>query len=73
MCRLAPRECSSASYTSGMGQLASDAARKLLAVAVLIVAAYVLFKLVLGFVAAIAWIVVAVIAVFAVIWALRVL
>jgi hypothetical protein len=56
-----------------MGQLASDAARKLLAVAVLVVAAYVLFKLVLGFVAAIAWIVVAVVAVFAVIWALRVL
>lgn len=56
-----------------MGQLASDAARKLLAVAVLIVAAYVLFKLVLGFVSAIAWIVIAVVAVFAVIWALRVL
>ena len=56
-----------------MGQIASDAARKLLAVAVLIVAAYVLFKLVLGFVASIAWIVVAVVAVFAVIWALRVL
>ena len=37
-----------------MGQAISDAARKLLAVAVLIVAAYVLFKLVLGFVAAIA-------------------
>jgi fatty acid desaturase len=73
MCRLVPRECCSASYTSGMGQLASDAARKLLAVAVLIVAAYVLFKLVLGFVAAIAWIVVAVVAVFAVIWAVRVL
>ena len=57
----------------GMGQAVSDGARKLLAVAVLVVAAYVLFKLVLGFVAAIAWIVVAVIAVFAVIWALRVL
>ena len=57
----------------GMGQAVSDVARKLLAVAVLVVAAYVLFKLVLGFVAAIAWIVVAVIAVFAVIWALRVL
>jgi hypothetical protein len=56
-----------------MGQLASDAARKLLAVAVLVVAAYVLFKLVLGFVTAIAWIVVAVVAVAAVIWALRVL
>ena len=46
-----------------MGQLASDAARKLLAIAVLIVAAYVLFKLVLGFVAAVAWIVIAVVAV----------
>jgi cobalamin synthase len=56
-----------------MGQAVSDAARKLLAVLVLIVAAYVLFKIVLGFVAAIAWIVVAVVAVFAVIWALRVL
>jgi hypothetical protein len=56
-----------------MREMASDAARKLLAVAVLIVAAYVLFKMVLGFVAALAWIVVAVVAVFAVIWALRVL
>jgi hypothetical protein len=56
-----------------MGQVVSDAARKLLAVAVLIVAAYVLFKLVLGFVAAIAWVVVAIVAVMAVIWALRVL
>ncbi len=56
-----------------MGQVASDAARKLLAVAVLVVAAYVLFKLVLGFVAAIARIVIAVIAVIAVVWALRVL
>jgi hypothetical protein len=56
-----------------MGQLASDAARKLLAVAVLIVAAYVLFKLVLGFVAAVAWMLIAVLAVIAVIWALRVL
>lgn len=56
-----------------MGQLASDAARKLLAVAVLVAAAYVLFKLVLGFVAALAWVVVAVVAVIAVIWAIRVL
>jgi hypothetical protein len=37
------------------------------------VAAFVIFKLVLGFVAAIAWIVVAIVAVIAVIWALRVL
>ena len=56
-----------------MGQLASDAARKLLAVAVLVVAAYVLFKLVLGFALAVAWIVVAIVAVLAVVWALRVL
>jgi hypothetical protein len=56
-----------------MGQLASDVARKLLAVAVLVVAAFVLFKLVIGFVAAIAWLVVAVVAVIAVIWAIRVL
>jgi hypothetical protein len=53
--------------------MASDAARKLLAVAVLVVAAYVLFKLVLGFVAAIAWIFVVIIAVCAVVWALRIL
>ena len=56
-----------------MGQLASDLARKLVAVLVLVVAAFVLFKVVIGFVAAIAWIVVAVVAVMAVIWALRVL
>jgi hypothetical protein len=56
-----------------MGQAISDAARKLVAVLVLVIAAFVLFKIVLGFVAAIAWIVVAVIAVMAVIWAIRVL
>jgi hypothetical protein len=56
-----------------MGQAISDAARKLLAIAVLVVAAFVLFKLVIGFVAAIAWIIVAIVAVLAVIWALRVL
>jgi hypothetical protein len=56
-----------------MGQAISDAARKLLAIAVLVVAAFVLFKLVLGFVAAIAWIVIAIVAVMAVVWALRVL
>jgi hypothetical protein len=56
-----------------MGQAISDAARKLLAVAVLVVAAFVLFKLVIGFVAAIAWIIIAIVAVMAVIWALRVL
>jgi hypothetical protein len=56
-----------------MGEAISDIARKGLAVLVLVVAAYILFKLVLGFVAAIAWIVIAIVAVIAVIWALRVL
>jgi len=57
----------------GMGEAISDLARKGLAVAVLVVAAFVLFKVVIGFVAAIAWVIVAVVAVIAVIWALRVL
>jgi predicted membrane protein len=56
-----------------MGQAVSDAARKLLAVAVLIVAAFFLFKIVLSMVAAVAWLAIAVVAVFAIIWALRVL
>src|SRR3954453_3824717 len=56
-----------------MGQAISGAARKLLAVAVLVVAAFVLFKIGIGVVASIAWIVVAIVAVTAVIWALRVL
>jgi hypothetical protein len=56
-----------------MGQLASDAARKVLAVAVLVVAAYILFKVVLGFVTAVAWIAVVIFAIVAVIWALGVL
>ena len=56
-----------------MGELVSEAGRKLLAIGVLLVAAYVLFKIVLGFVTAIAWIVVVVLAIVAVVWALRVL
>ena len=56
-----------------MGQLASDAGRKLLALVVLLLAAWVLFKLVLGFVAAVAWIAVVVLAIAAVVWAVRVL
>ncbi len=56
-----------------MGEAASQAGRKLLAVCVLLLAAYVLFKIVLGFVTAVAWIAVLVLAVVAVIWALRVL
>ena len=56
-----------------MADAIRDAGRKLLAIAVLVVAAYVLFKLVLGFVAAVAWIIVVVIALVAVIWAIGVL
>jgi len=56
-----------------MGELVSEAGRKLLAVAVLLVAAFVLFKIVLGFVTAIAWVVVVVLALVAIVWALRVL
>lgn len=56
-----------------MGELASQTGKKILAVGVLVVAAYVLFKIVLGFVAAVAWIAIVVLAIIAVIWALRVL
>jgi len=56
-----------------MGQLVADAGRKLIAIAVLLVAAFILFKVVLGFVAAVAWIAIAVIAVVAVVWAIGVL
>jgi hypothetical protein len=54
-------------------EAARDTGRKGLALVVLLLAAYVLFKVVLGVVSAIAWIAVVVIAIFAVIWALRVL
>jgi hypothetical protein len=57
----------------GMGQLASDVGRKVIAIAVLLVAAYILFKVVIGFVAAVAWIAVLVLAVVAAIWAFGVL
>ena len=57
----------------GMGEALSNIARKLLAVVVLVVAAYILFKLVLGFVLGIVWILVAIVAVLGVVWALRVL
>jgi hypothetical protein len=56
-----------------MGQLASDLGRKVLAIGVLLVAAYILFKMVIGVVAAVAWIVVLVLAVIAAIWAFGVL
>jgi hypothetical protein len=44
---------------------------KAVAVGVLLIAAYVLFKLVIGVVAAVAWTVVAILAVVAVLWALN--
>ena len=53
--------------------MASDIGRKIIAIAVLLVAAYILFKMVIGVVAAVAWIVVLVLAVVAGIWALGVL
>ena len=56
-----------------MGDLASRAGRKALAVAVLVLAAYLLFKVVVGFVASIVWIGVVIVAVVAIVWALRVL
>lgn len=56
-----------------MGQAVSDVARKLLAIAVLVVAAYILFKVVLGFVAGLAVILVVVLAIAGVVWAIRVL
>jgi hypothetical protein len=56
-----------------MGQAISDAARKLLAVAVLLVAAYILFKIVLGVVTAVAWVAVVILALVGIVWAMRVL
>jgi hypothetical protein len=56
-----------------MGEAVSNAGRKLLAIVVLLIAAWVLFKVVLGVVTAGAWVAVVVLAVVAVVWALRVL
>ncbi len=56
-----------------MGELATRAGQKLLAVGVLLAAAFVLFKVVLGFVTTIAWVAVVVLAIVGVVWALRVL
>ena len=56
-----------------MGELASNVGRKLIAGAVLLVAVWILFKVVIGVVATVAWIVVAVLAVVAVVWAVGVL
>ena len=47
--------------------------RRLVAVAIVLVAAFVLFKVVLGVVAFVAWVVVAIVAILALVWAARVL
>jgi hypothetical protein len=51
----------------------SGLATKALALVVLLVAAWILFKVVIGVVAAVAWVVVAVMAVVAVLWAMSAL
>ena len=56
-----------------MGELMSQAGRKALAVGVLLLAGFVLFKLVVGFVAGIVWMVVVLLALVAIVWAVRVL
>jgi hypothetical protein len=56
--------------TSGVRDAASNLGMKALAVAVLLVAAWILFKFVLGFLTAVAWIALVIGAGIAVIWAL---
>jgi hypothetical protein len=54
-------------------EAAGNLGRKAIAAAILLVAVWILFKLVIGVVAAVAWVVVAVLAVVGVIWAISVL
>jgi hypothetical protein len=56
-----------------MSEFATQAGRKLLAVVILLVAAYVLFKVVLGFITGLVWIAIVVVAVVAIVWATRIL
>jgi hypothetical protein len=56
-----------------MSEAAGTFARKLLAAAILVVAAWVLFKLVIGLVSTIAWFLAVVVAVIAIGWAVRTL
>ena len=56
-----------------MAQAASAVGRKALAVLILIAAAYLLFKVVIGFVMGIVWVIIAVVAIVGVIWALSAL
>src|SRR4051794_11673843 len=59
--------------TSCMREAAGDLGRRALAILVLLVAAWILFKVVIGVVTAVATVVVVVLAIFAVIWAIRIL
>jgi hypothetical protein len=54
-----------------MSEAIRDIGGKLVAVAILLLAGWILLKIVIGVVTAVAWIVVAVLAVVAVIWALN--
>jgi hypothetical protein len=56
-----------------MREAASNAGRKLLAILILAVAGFLLFKAVIGTLVAVLWIVVAIVALVAVIWAIGVL
>lgn len=56
-----------------MRETAGDLGRKAIALLVLLVAAWILFKVVLGIVAVVAWVVVVVVAIAAIVWAIRVL
>jgi hypothetical protein len=54
-----------------MREAAGNIGMKAVALVVLLIAAWVLFKVVIGVVAAVAWIVVIVLAIFAAIWAIN--
>jgi hypothetical protein len=54
-----------------MSDRASEIGGRLLAIGVLLAAAYVLFKVVLGFVSFAAWVIVGVLAIVAILWALN--
>lgn len=56
-----------------MREAAGDLGRRALAILVLVVAAWILFKVVLGVVAAVATVIVVILAIVAIIWAIRVL
>ena len=56
-----------------MKEAARDVGRRAVAALILIVAAYILFKIVIGIVASVLWILLAVVALVALVWAVKVL